>query len=203
MTHDHKPLRAGIYVRVSKSNGTQTVDNQLLKLRELARARGLDAVVFEDQRSAVKHRPGFEAMLNAARGGEIPGGVLVAALDRMGRSMIGVVQTVLELDRLKVPVISLREPWLDMGGPARSLLISIFGWVAEEERRILIERTHDGLDRARAEGKQLGRRAVELPIAEIAEIQKQRQKGVPWSRLAAQFDVSEMTLRRRLAAPAP
>src|SRR4051812_48630444 len=114
------PTLAGLYVRVSKANGSQTVDNQLLKLRDLARARGLVPVVFEDQRSAMKQRPGFEAMMNAARRGEIPGGLLVAALDRLGRSMIGVVQTVLELDRLKVPVISLREPWLDMGGPARN-----------------------------------------------------------------------------------
>lgn len=188
-------VKAALYLRVSKSDGRQTVENQALKLRQLAAARGYDPVIFEDQRSALKKRPGFDAMLAAAHRGEL-NAVLVAALDRLGRSMTGVVQTVLALDRLKIPVISLREPWLDTGGPARDLLIAIFGWVAQEERRILIERTHDGLDRARAQGKKLGRRRMVLPVARI---RAQRASGTSWSALEAEYHVSEMTLRRHLS----
>lgn len=185
--------RAALYVRVSVA-GRQSTEPQLLKLHELARARGYEPIVFEDQRSAVKKRPGFEAMMNAARRGEVQA-VLVTALDRLGRSMVGVVQTVLELERLKVPVVSLREPWLDTGGPAKDLLIAIFGWVAQEERRILIARTNDGLDRARAHGTRLGRRAKPLPVEEI---RVRRGKGATWASLADDYGVSEMTLRRRL-----
>src|SRR5262245_43988200 len=123
VTAEHpRPLpRAAIYLRVSTNDGRQTTENQLLKLRELAHARGYEPVLFEDRRSALKHRPGLEAMMNASRRGEVQA-VLVAALDRLGRSMTGVVQIVLDLDRAKVPVVSLREPWLDTGGPARDLL---------------------------------------------------------------------------------
>ena len=64
---------------------------------------------------------------------------------------------VLECDRLGVPVISVREGWLDTSGPVRPLLVAIFGWVAEQERSRLIERTMAGLARARAQGKRLGR----------------------------------------------
>jgi putative DNA-invertase from lambdoid prophage Rac len=70
------------------------------------------------------------------------------ALDRFHRSMLGSVQDVLELDRLGVPILSVREAWLDTSGPVRSLLIAIFGWVAEQERARLIERTKAGLERA-------------------------------------------------------
>ncbi|RKG72684.1 recombinase family protein [Corallococcus terminator] len=63
----------------------------------------------------------------------------------------------LELDRLGVKVIFLQEGWLDTTVPVRSLLVAVFGWVAEQERHRLIERTKAGLDRARAQGKRLGR----------------------------------------------
>jgi hypothetical protein len=50
--------------------------------------------------------------------------------------------------RLAVRILSVREPWLDTAGPVRSLLVAIFGRVAEQERTRLIERTKAGLERA-------------------------------------------------------
>lgn len=76
--------------------------------------------------------------------------VAVWALDRLHRSMTGAITSVLELDRLGVPVHWVREGWLDLSGPVRPLLVAIFGWVAEQERTRLIERTKAGLARARA-----------------------------------------------------
>jgi putative DNA-invertase from lambdoid prophage Rac len=193
----HEPTsvpRAAIYLRVSTSNGRQTTENQRLKLEELARVRGYEPVPFEDHRSAVKHRPGLEAMMNAARRGEVQV-VLVAALDRLGRSMTGVVQIVLDLERAKVPVISLREPWLDTGGPARDLLLAIFGWVAQEERRILVARTHDGLDRARAQGKRLGRPRVLVDVGRAVQL---RREGTSMREVAKMLGVGVGTLTRAL-----
>lgn len=57
--------------------------------------------------------------------------------------MVVALQTVLDLDRRGVQVVSYEEPWLDTGGPVRSLLIGIFGWVAEQER-LRIGRPHEG-----------------------------------------------------------
>ncbi|MBF5046406.1 recombinase family protein [Aggregicoccus sp. 17bor-14] len=85
--------------------------------------------------------------------------------------MPGAINTVLGLDRLGVPVVSVREPWLDNTGPVRSLLVAIFGWVAEQERSRLIERTRAGLARARAQGKRLGRpRASQFALASAADL---------------------------------
>lgn len=53
--------------------------------------------------------------------------VAVVAVDRLGRSMAGVINTVRELDRAGCRVVSLRESWLDTGGPARELLLAVFG----------------------------------------------------------------------------
>ena len=151
------PSRAALYLRVSKADGSQTVENQRPEVEQLVRARGFEVVhAYEEQASAAKHRPKYEAMLKDARRGRFQ--VLVVwALDRFGRSMVGNLQDVLELDRLGVQVVSVREAWLDTGSPVRTLLIAIFSWVAEQERARLIERTKAGVAAARRRGARLGR----------------------------------------------
>ncbi len=62
-----------------------------------------------------REHPGFDKMIAAAHRGRY--GVLVVwSLDRLHRGMVGALQIVLELDRLGVQVVSVREPWLDTGG---------------------------------------------------------------------------------------
>jgi DNA invertase Pin-like site-specific DNA recombinase len=72
---------------------------------------------------------------------------------------------VLALDEIGVKVVSVREAWLDTVGPVRSLLVAIFSWVAETERNRLGERVRAGLDRARKDGKKLGRPRVSVDLA--------------------------------------
>ncbi|BDG08216.1 recombinase family protein [Anaeromyxobacter paludicola] len=112
--------------------------------------------------------------------------------------MVSAIQTVLELDRLGVPVLSVREGWLDTSGPARPLLVAIFGWVAEQERTRLIERTKAGLERARRQGKRLGR-----PPASQVLLHAARDlvlAGVPVAEAARRKGVSRATLQRFLHA---
>ena len=97
------------------------------------RARGLEPVVYEEQASAAKRRPVLERLMDDARRGAVRG-VVVWSRDRLDRNMHACLSRVVELDRLGVPVISVREPWLDTTGPTRSLLVAIFAWVAEQER---------------------------------------------------------------------
>ena len=132
-------MNAALYVRVSTDR--QSVDNQLAEVRRLAVARGYEPVVYEEVESAAKARPVFDQMIADVRAGRV-GAVAVWALDRLHRSMTGAITTVLDLDRLGVPVLSVREGWLDTGGPVRPLLVAIFGWVAEQERARLI-RAHE------------------------------------------------------------
>ncbi|MRI90260.1 recombinase family protein [Aggregicoccus sp. 17bor-14] len=188
--------RAALYLRVSTDR--QATGNQSVDLHQLAAARGFTPVVYEETESAAKARPVFERMLADVRAGRIQA-VLVWALDRLHRSMPGAINTVLELDHLGVPVMSVREPRLDTTGPVRSLLVAIFGWVAEQERTRLIERTRAGLARARAQGKRLGRpRASQFSLASAAALVT--SQGWSIRKAAAEWKVGASTLGEYLRA---
>jgi len=182
------------YVRVSTED--QTVENQLPDLTRLAEARGLKlAKVFSENVSAVKHRPEYEAMLKLAHSGKV-GTIVIWALDRLHRSMVGAMQTVLELDRLGVRVISLKEPWLDTTSPVRPLLVAVFGWVAEQERARISDRTRCGLDRARRAGKKLGRPGFDLDVVRARAL---RDAGKSYRTIAAELGVSVGKVHETLA----
>jgi putative DNA-invertase from lambdoid prophage Rac len=188
-------MKAALYLRVSTDQ--QTTANQLDDLTRLATARGYACQVFEETESAAKQRPVLEQVLAAARSGQV-NAVIVWALDRLHRSMHGAITTVLELDRLGVQVISLREPWLDTSGPVRQLLVAIFGWVAEQERTRLIERTRAGLERARRDGKRLGRPPVSPVLLNAAADRVGRGESIRGA--AREMGIPEKSLRRFLSA---
>jgi DNA invertase Pin-like site-specific DNA recombinase len=181
------------------STERQTADNQLAEVRQLAVARGYEPVVYEEVESAAKARPVFDRMMTDVRAGRVRA-VAVWALDRLHRSMVGAIQTVLELDRLGVPVMSVREGWLDTSGAVRPLLVAIFGWVAEQERTRLVERTRAGLERARRQGKRLGRPPASPVLLHAAG--DLVAAGVPVAEAARQKGLSRSSLRRFLALKA-
>lgn len=185
--------RAALYLRVSTDG--QTEENQAPELRQLAERRGWVAVEYREVGSATKARPVLDRLMADARAGRL-GAVVVWALDRLDRSHVGGMLRVAELDRLGVAVVSVREGWLDTAGPARSLLVSVFAWVAEQERARLIERTRAGLDRARREGKRLGRpRASPLALAAAAA---KVEAGAKVRQAAREVGVGASTLARYL-----
>jgi putative DNA-invertase from lambdoid prophage Rac len=191
--------RAALYLRVSKDDGSQNEENQAPELRQLATRRGWDAVEYRETGSAAKVRPVLDRLMVDARAGRL-GAVVVWALDRLDRSHLGCMQRVAELDRLGVVVVSVRESWLDTSGPARSLLVSVFSWAAEQERARLIERTRAGLDRARREGTKLGRpRASPLKLAAAAEAWERNRATHSVAAIARLRGVGASTLRRYLA----
>ncbi len=102
---------------------------------------------------------------------------------------------VLELDRLGIQVVSVREPWLDTSGPVRSLLVAIFSWVAEQERAQLVARTKAGLTRARARGIRLGRPAARVDVARAREL---RAGGLSIRAVAKALRVPTTTVARAL-----
>jgi DNA invertase Pin-like site-specific DNA recombinase len=194
MQEGHALKSAALYLRVSGPR--QTADNQVAEVRQMVLARGYEPVVYEEVESAAKARPVLDRMMADVRAGRVQA-VAVWALDRAHRSMTGAINLVLECDRLGVPVLSVREPWLDTSGPVRPLLVAIFGWVAENERTRLIERTKAGLARARAQGKRLGR-----PPASRVLLHSARDlvaAGVPVAEAARRKGLSRSSLRRFLA----
>jgi DNA invertase Pin-like site-specific DNA recombinase len=185
---------AAIYIRVSTDQ--QTVENQKADVLQLARARGYTPVIFEEVESAAKARPVLDRLMADVRAGRVQA-VVVWALDRLHRSMTGAINMVLECDRLGVPVVSVREGWLDTEGPIRPLLVAIFGWVAQQERERLIDRTRAGIARARAQGKQIGRPpASQVLLHSAADLVA---AGMPVAEAARNKGLARSTLQRFLA----
>jgi DNA invertase Pin-like site-specific DNA recombinase len=186
-------LRAALYLRHSLDR-TKTA-NQKPEVEQIARARGYVVVAtFEEGASALKRRPEYERMMKGAKKGAFD--VLVVwALDRFGRSMVGNLTDVLELDRVGIHVVSVREPWLDTGGPVRNLLVAIFSWAAEQERNRLVERTKAGLEAARRRGARIGRRPARIDQDHLLDL---RSQGWSVRRIAKSLGVGSATVQRRL-----
>ena len=191
---------AAIYLRVSTDG--QTHENQRPALEQLAAARGLPLVAtYAENASAAHRRPEFDRMMTDARRGAF-GVLLVWSLDRFGRSMAGNVSDTLALDRAGVELISLREPWLDMGGPVRDLLLAIFSWMAEQELHRLVERTCAGLERARLRGTKSGKpigRPRRLRRVELESALTMHATGRSVRAIADAMEVPRSTVARALA----
>jgi DNA invertase Pin-like site-specific DNA recombinase len=155
-------MKIAIYARVSKSDESQDPLNQLNPLRDYAKAIGGEVVAeFVDLSSGGNsERENFLRMLNDADRRKFDL-LLIWALDRFSRE--GISNTLGYFQRLQrngVAIKSLKESWLDtQDSGLGQLLLAIFSWVAQQERMRIVERTKAGLERARKEGKKLGRPA--------------------------------------------
>ena len=192
----NKIRRVAIYARVS--TGAQTVQNQLRELREIADRHGwIVAAEFTDKGiSGAKgrdKRPGLDKMLKAVARREID---LVAAwsVDRLGRSLQDLLGFLGELHAKNVDLY-LHQQGLDTSTPAGKALFQMMGVFAEFERAMIRERVRAGLERAKAQGKKLGRRRNDDPKRE-AEVRRLRAKGVGMGKVARTLGVGVSYVQR-------
>lgn len=165
------------YARVS--TGDQDVAGQSLRLQQAGAIR-----VFTDVRSGrTMERPGLTALLDYARSGDT---LAVVRLDRLGRSLAELLATVVLLKERGIALVSLEER-LDTGSAAGELVFHVFGAIAHFERRLIAERTKDGIAAARARGKRPGRQpldpdkisaALKLVAAGLSPTMAARQLGL-------------------------
>lgn len=152
-------MRTAIYLRVSTAE--QTVENQLLILEPLCQHRGWQIVdTYQEQGSAwySGHQPELARLLNEARLGQYDA-VLIWSLDRLSRQgALAILQLVDRFKRYGVKVISYQESWTEAPGELADILYAITGWVARMESQRRSERTKAGIERARREGKPIGKR---------------------------------------------
>src|SRR5262245_32309768 len=148
-------MRVAVYVRVSRLD--QNPENQMSELRRYVAARGWQATEFVEHgvSGAKDKRPELDRMLAAVKRKRFDA-VVAWKLDRLGRSMRHLVLLLDELRALDVGLVTLGEG-PDTTTPAGRMAFGIFASVAEFERERLRERTLLGLDRARSQGKRLGR----------------------------------------------
>jgi DNA invertase Pin-like site-specific DNA recombinase len=189
-------MKCGIYIRVS--TGKQETENQLNQLRDFARSQGWIVVaVYADQLTGKNSdREQFQRMFEDASKKRFDV-LLFWSLDRLSRE--GALETLQHLNRLTSYGIqwrSLTEQYLDSTGIFREAVISILAVVAKQERVRLSERTLAGLDRARKEGKVLGRR----PNAAIdaGKIRTLRASGMSWGAISRETGLARATCQRAL-----
>jgi DNA invertase Pin-like site-specific DNA recombinase len=152
------------YARVSKHDGTQVLDLQLDALQAAGVAPGK---IYTDHMSgATVDRPGLEACLRALRTDDT---LIVWKLDRLGRSLKHLIETVEDLTELGVgfKVLTGQGASIDTTTPNGKLVFTIFAALAEYERELLRERTMAGLQAARARGR-VGGRPFALTGANLA-----------------------------------
>ncbi len=140
------------YARVSKADGSQSLDLQ----RDALRAEGVEAVnVYHDFASGVRDdRPRLDSYVRALRTGDV---LVVWKLDRLGRTLAHLVNTVQDLSARGVGlrVLTGQGAQIDTTAAGR-LVFGIFAALAEFERELIRERTLAGLTAARARGRKGG-----------------------------------------------
>lgn len=138
------------YVRVSTN--VQVDGYSLDEQKEKLLAVGCEKI-FEDVMSgSKKDRPALNSMLEAVRSGDV---VVVAKLDRLGRSLSDLIWLMDEFNDRGVGFVSLNDA-IDTNSVSGRLMFNVLGAIAEFERELIIERTQAGIARARANGVKFG-----------------------------------------------
>lgn len=175
------------YTRVSTDD--QTCENQ----RRTISARYAVSKWFSDDgvsgTVAATQRAGLGALLAYVREGDV---VVVAAIDRLGRNTLDVLNTVEALKTKGVSVVSMREGF-DLATPAGKLMLTMLAAVAELERENIRARQLAGLERARADGKPLGRRKT---VDDCAVSNWRRDNSSSISETARHFGISMASVKR-------
>ncbi len=184
--------RTFAYVRVSTTG--QTTDNQLQEIEAAGFKVEPRRVINETISGNVStsQRRGFVRLLDRLETGDV---LVVTKLDRLGRNAMDVGGTVAKLADLGVRVHCLALGGVDLASSTGKLTMNVINAVAEFERDLLIERTQAGLNRAKAEGKVLGRPAS-LTTDQRLEVSRKLEAGAGVSALAREFQTTRQTIMR-------
>lgn len=176
------------YARVS--TGDQDVAGQTMRLEQIGAIR-----VFTDVRSGKSmDRPGLKELLAYARKGDT---LAIVRLDRLGRSLAELLAIVEQLKVRGVALLSLEEK-IDTSSAAGELIFHVFGAIAHFERRLIAERTKDGIAAARARGKLPGRQPLDADKVQAAL--KLVEAGLSPTKAASQLGLGRSTVYREVAA---
>ncbi len=184
------------YMRVSKTDGSQTTDLQ----RDALTAAGVDpAHLYEDLASGKKDdRPGLTACLKALREGDT---LLVWKLDRLGRDLRHLVNTVHDLTARGVglKVLTGQGAAVDTTTAAGKLVFGIFAALADFERELISERTKAGMASARARGRKGGRKYKMTPAKLRLAMASMGQPETRVGDLCEELGITRQTLYRHVS----
>jgi DNA invertase Pin-like site-specific DNA recombinase len=189
-------VRVALYARVSTCNG-QDPEMQLRELREYASRRGWTVTseyVDHGVSGSKESRPQLNQLMTDAHRRKFDA-VLVWKIDRWGRSLTHLVNSLADLAAYGVAFVSLRDN-LDLSTPSGRLMLQIIGAMAEFERSLIRERVKAGLRNARAKGKKFGRPRAEVDADRVAAL---RRDGLSWSQVCRTLNVSKGSAQRSVA----
>lgn len=179
-------MRMIAYARVSTSG--QTLDAQLDQLA----GHGCELIFQETISGAQSNRPELRRALAALRQGDT---FVVTRLDRLARSTFDLLEIVRTIEGRGAKLRSLAEAWADTTTPAGRLILTVLGGLAEFERSLIAERTGEGRERARREGRRLGR-PPKLSAHQRALIAQWQAEGQDNAQIARTLGVSRSTVSR-------
>jgi DNA invertase Pin-like site-specific DNA recombinase len=175
------------YARVSMPDQSFQLQRDALKKAGCKR-------IFTDVASGAKaERAGLAKAIEFARRGDT---IVVWKLDRFGRSLTHLIESVGQLHARKVGFRSLQES-IDTTTSGGKLIFHVLGALAEFERDIIRERTNAGLASARARGR-LGGRPRALDDKRLDVARKLHREGTPITVICATLAISKSTLYRYL-----
>lgn len=187
--------KAAIYARVSTDS--QTVENQLQVLREVADRSGWTIThVFTDEGiSGAKgrdQRPGFDALLKAVARRDVQ--IAMAwSVDRLGRSLSDLVGFLSDLQAQGCDLF-LHQQALDSSTPSGRMVFQLAGVFAEYERHLIKSRIQAGCDRARAKGVRFGR--PPMPPILLGKVKRALKDGQSIRAAAKATGVSTASVQR-------
>ena len=147
--------------------------------------------VFTDVASGARaRRPALAELIDHARPGDI---LCITRLDRLGRSLKELLESVEDLQARGLHLVSLEED-INTSSATGELTFHVFGAIAHFERRLIAERTRDGLAAARKRGRVPGR--PPLPAEKVSALRKLVASGMSAGEAAAQLGIGRSTAYR-------
>ena len=188
-------LKAYGYARVSTQG--QDLDIQLKQIQDYAKFREIELVgVFQDKASGKDiNREDFKRMLKTLESN--PQGVnaiIVSKLDRMGRSLLDLINTTKWLEFQQIGLISITNS-IDTTTKEGRLFFYIMGALGEYERELIMERTSVGREAAILAGVKMGKPMKQISVDEVKRL---LAEGVSKSEIARQMKVHRTTIYSRL-----
>lgn len=173
------------YARVS------TTEQDVAAQRAALEAAGAQRIFVDHASGKDLDRPQWRACRQTLRAGDV---LAVVRLDRLGRSLVDLIETIRALGVDGVEFRSLTEN-IDTSTPAGALFYQIAGAFAEYERTLIQARTREGLEAARVRGARIGRPRA-LTIEQAATARRLRASGEPIAAIARVLGVSRRTIAR-------
>ena len=191
-----------VYIRVSTRK--QETENQRIAIRKWLEAHGIDwdsvEYKFEDiETGAEDKRPGFQELWRLVKEGRVKS-IVVFEVSRLSRKQRTLINFLYDTIDKGIMIYSVKESYLSdwLRDPkGRTIIVGLLSILYDLERQLISERTKAGMERAKAQGKHIGR-PRKLNGSKKDEVIRLYKLGVPIAEIARRFNVSPRTVKRRL-----